>query len=54
MGAIVTLLPSGRVMTPPPVLLTGWLEVAMVPSTIMFADDDLELSAALVAVTDTV
>lgn len=49
----VTLLPSGRVMVPPGVLLIGWVTVAIVPAMRTEKDPDLVESAVLVAETVT-
>jgi hypothetical protein len=53
-GAIVTLLPSGRVMVPPDALPIGWVTVAIVPATMRLNEADFAVSTTLVAFTDTV
>ncbi len=53
-GAIVTLLPSGRIMVPPEAAEIDCVTLAMVPAITTGTEADFELSATLVAAIFTV
>ena len=53
-GAIVTLLPSGRVIVPPADAMIVWETLAIVPATMTGDEADFVVSGTLVAVSATV